>query len=349
MRTFCQCFLLISFLLQSLSVNAAPAPFAHELKNIEEFNSGRTIDYLSQYEKWAYEQGYSGVYNWLHSKLPLDGYTCPPIKLLGTNAHAVWWFIRHSMDEEALTADNKKIQELAMMALKNCRHRSANINTQINRLLQSAFNIDGNHVLGEVLLNLIISDVDLTEIPIYYDKLFKNALVSRNYRLVNLLLKRIDTQNTPHYIGLILRQLLTNFEIWEEPSTEELSYDYEDLAHDVNQSYSGSSTFYANPYYSHIEHIPSEFNRILNWLQKNRQQNPTAFQEALAQARQYRHQNAIDWLTPICITEIPPQTEPETESKTDDTSSTNAQPRPQSRSVISFIMGIFCLKRHFLS
>ena len=350
MRTFCQCFLLISFFLQSLSVNAALAPFAHELKNIEKFNFGETIKYLSQYENWASELGHSGVYHWLHLKLTLDGHNYLPIKLLGTNSHALWWFIRHSMDKEVLTTDNEKIQELAIMALENCKHRTLNINTEINRLLQSAFNIDGNHVLGEVLLNLITSDVDLRERPIYYDKLFENALVSRNYRLVNLLLKRIDTQNTPRYISLILRQLLINHEIWEAPSTEEPSYDYEDLTPAVNQGHSDNLTFYRNPYYSDIKNIPSEFNRILNWLRDNQQQNPAAFQEALTQARQYEHRNAINWLISIGITEIPPQAEPETESETesetDSTPSTNAQPQPQSRSVISFMMGFFCLKWH---
>ena len=306
MRTFFQCFLLISFLLQSLSANASLAPFAHHLKEIRQLNLAQTIERLAGYEDWASERGRAGVYNWLHSSLTLDRYTYLPIELLGTNTHAIWWFIQHSIDEGGLTPDNAKIQELAMMALTACKSRSLNINTEINHLLQSAFSIYGNHVFGEVLLNLITSNDDLKVIPVYYDKLFQIALISRNYRLVNLLLKHMKNENTAQYINLILSTLAMRPEVWEDHSAENLEFDDEGLSYELYPNDNIGATFYVNPYYSHREDsepTPSEFYQILNWLQENQQQNSRAFHAALDQAGNRRHHAAIAWLNSIGITE----------------------------------------------
>ncbi|UYM15349.1 hypothetical protein [Endozoicomonas euniceicola] len=237
---------------------------------------------MSIFDAWASELGNEAVYQWLKTPLDGDNESSLPFALFTENAHAIWWFIKRAIPEEDLTPDNNKLKTLALMAIRACNDNSG----IIERLLNSAFSINSSHVLGEALLNMITVDGFYSMISLNYRNLIKTALENKNYRLVNRLLELIKPEDIPDHIESILSNLVAQPAIWEDFSADLYS-----------------------------EHPLSEPGRLLTWLQNNQLQNPVAFQEALAQARQARHSNreAIGWLTSIGIVEITPEPEPEAE------------------------------------
>ncbi|MCW7551691.1 hypothetical protein NX722_03335 [Endozoicomonas gorgoniicola] len=345
MRTFCQRFLLISFLLQSVSANAVLAPIAHDLTRIAGMPFDKTIQELSKFDNWASELGHSGVYQWLHSNLTLDGSTYTPLQLLNTNAHAIWWFIQHSIDEENLTINNSQLTALANIAIDARTDETFIPNFRINRLLESAFSISENPILGEALFNIITSHGSFQNFPFNYDSLIQAALPNRNYRLINLILGHKKFPYSSHYVRLILKILATQPQIWEERSTDSLEFDDEGFSYEPYPNDNMGGTFYVNPYFSHSEDrepTPSEFDQILNWLRENQQRNPRAFQEALIQARNNHHCNAMNWLTSIGITEMLTQNEPETDEN--ETADESIQPQVETRSLFTIITSAICLR-----
>ena len=304
MKTFCQRFLLICILFHYLSAHAAFTPDQINLLTIRNAGAIKTRDFLSIFDAWASGLGNEAVYQWL--KTPLDGVneSSLPFALFTENAHAIWWFIKRAIPEEDLTPDNNKLKTLTLMAIRACNDNSG----IIERLLNSAFSINSSHVLGEALLNMIAVDGFYPMISLNYRNLIKTALENKNYRLVNRLLELIKPEDIPDHIESILSNLVAQPAIWEDFSTDLYS-----------------------------EHPLSESGRLLSWLQNNQLQNPVAFQEALAQARQARHSNreAIGWLTSIGVVEMTPEPEPEAEPEAEPEQQPQLQPpQPHSGNIL---------------